>query len=129
MLMNLKFLLLLPVWVLAHGVCGAQGVLRDPTTPPAGVPLPANHAQAVGDTAGSQMPPQQSVIRIIPVEGRKQVVVDGRTLQTGGQIGQWRLVSITANSVMFKDSHGMHSVPTLQSSISKTPVPGPAVEQ
>ena len=99
-----------------QGIASAQIVLRDPTTPPPGVMKPA------GAVAGSDVSADtQSVIRITPVGGRQKLTVDGRPLQAGEQIKQWRVVTITSNRVIFKDSRGTRSVPVPTSSVSKKP--------
>jgi hypothetical protein len=128
MLILRQSLLLLSGLVLSHGGLWAQVALRDPTTPPPGFKLPvsAGSGSATQDPA-AQAP--QAIVRITPVGGRKQAVMDGRTLQAGEQIQQWRLVSITANGVVLKDSRGARSVSTLPSSVSKKPVSGAASEK
>lgn len=114
--------------LMAHGLVWAQAALRDPTTPPSGVVVPmASADKAQGDDSAMSAP--RSSIRITPVGGRKQAVVDGRALQTGDQIKQWRLVSITANGVVLKDSRGTRTVPAPSSSFSKKPAAGLASEK
>ena len=118
-----KPLLLLSGLILVHDLSWAQGVLRDPTMPPPGfMPAPSADSAGVGDAAVAP----QSFIRITPIGGRKQAMVDGRALQTGEQVKQWRLVTITANGVVFKDSRGVRSVPASSSVVIKKPVTGPA---
>ena len=117
-----KHMLLLSGLVLAHGGLWAQAALRDPTTPPPGVKLPVS-----AESASAQAP--RAMVRITPVDGRKQTVMDGRTLQAEEQIQQRRLVSITANGVVLKDSRGARSVSTSPSSVSKKPVSGAASEK
>jgi len=126
MLILRKSMLLLSGLVLVPGLVGAQGVLRDPTMPPPGVKIPGPSAGATGDEGEARAVVAQSIIRITPVGGRRQAVIDGRALQTGEQVKQWRLVSISANGVVLKDSRGTRSVPTPASSVSKKPVSGSA---
>ena len=122
MQIHCKHMLLLSGLVLAHGGLWAQAALRDPTTPPPSVKLPVS-----AESVSAQAP--QAMVRISPVDGRKQAVMDGRTLHAGEQIPQWRLVSITANGVVLKDSRGARSVSTSPSSVSKKPVAGAASEK
>ncbi len=70
-----------------------------------------------------------SLIRITPVGGRKQAIIDGRALLAGEQVKQWRLVSITANGVVLKDSHGTRTVSAPPSSVSKKPASVAASEK
>jgi hypothetical protein len=109
--------------VLSHGWVWAQGALRDPTTPPPGVKLPA----AAGDKNDAGMNYAQTApfaIRITPVGARKQAVINGRALLPGEQFQQWRLVTITANSAVFKDGRGTRTVALAPSSVSKKPAAG-----
>lgn len=124
-----KPLLLLLGLSLASGLVWAQGALHDPTTPPPGIKIAGPTAVAQGEEGAVGAAAPQSIIRITPVGGHKQAVIDGRALQAGEQVKQWRLVSITANGVVLKDSRGTRSVSTTTSSIRKTPVTGAASKQ
>lgn len=122
-------LLLLSGFVLAHGAVWAQGALRDPTTPPAGVRLPTVPAGSVTEGEASTVAAPASTIRITPVGGRKQAVIDGRPVQAVEQVKQWRVVNITANGVVLKDGRGTRTVPANPSSVSKKPASGAASEK
>lgn len=129
MLIFRKPLLLLLGLSLAYGLVWAQGALRDPTTPPPGIKTSGAAAVAQGEEGAVGVAAPQSIIRITPVGGGKQAVIDGRALQTGEQVKQWRLVSITANGVVLKDSRGTRTVPAATSPVRKTPVTGTASKQ
>ncbi len=105
----------------------AQGVLRDPTTPPPGMQTKAGKsAPGESGAAGAAQP----MIRITPVGGgRKQAVIGGRTLQPGETLDSWRLVNITATGVVLKDSRGTRVLATPAETVRKKPVSGPAFEQ
>lgn len=129
MLTRCKPMLLLSGLLLAHGLVQAQGALRDPTTPPPGISVPAASAGGQGDEAEVRAVVPQSIIRITPVGGRKQAVIDGRAIQTGEQINQWRLITITTNGVILKDSRGTRTLPAATSSVRKTSVSGATSKQ
>lgn len=117
--------------LLASGWSCAQGVLRDPTTPPPGAPrLTPAGAVAAGDAGGAAPAAPQSIIRITPVGGaRKQAVVAGQSLQPGQQMGPWRVVTITSHGVVFKDSRGTRTVAVPSSSVRKSNLSGATSEQ
>ncbi len=132
MTLSRKSMSLLPGLLLACGLGWAQGTLRDPTTPPPGAPRlapPGGGAASAGD-AGIAPAAPQAIIRITPVGGaRRQAVIAGQPLEPGEHIGPWRLVTITAHGVVFKDSRGSRTVAVPSSSVRKTPLSGPAYEQ
>lgn len=120
----LKCLLPLLVLALAPAAAWAQVNFRDPTTPPPGMQpaiKDAAGAQATMDTVVSQ-----PIIRITPVGGgRKQAELDGRTLQSGQSVRNWRVVNITATSVVLKDSHGTRTLDTPTETVRKKTVSTP----
>lgn len=115
---------------LTQGAVWAQGALRDPTMPPPGVIVPVANIADKGGVSEVVTETSQSVIRITPVGGRKQAVLDGRAMLSGEQLKQWRLMTINANGVVLKDSRGIRSVPLAPAaSVSKKPVTGNAFEK
>ena len=123
--MSLILKCLLPLLVLAPAAAWAQTSLRDPTMPPPGMQA------AIKDAAGAPVPAEavsaQSVIRITPLGGgRKQAEMDGRTLQPGQSVRNWRVVNITATSVVLKDSRGTRTLETPAETVRKKTVSTPA---
>ena len=117
--------------LLIPGLACAQGVLRDPTTPPPGAPRQVQPGSVpAGDAAGVVTAAPQSVIRITPVGGaRKQEAGAGPSLKPEGQMGSWRVVTITSHSMVLKDSRGTRTVATPSSSVKKKNLSGATSEQ
>ncbi len=122
----------LGLWLLlASGLSCAQGVLRDPTTPPPGAPrLAQPGAVAAGEADGIAPAAPQSIIRITPVGGaRRAAVPAGQSLKPGEQLGPWRVVTITSHGVVLKDSRGTRTLATPSSSVRKSNLSGATSEQ
>ena len=123
--MSLILKCLLPVLALAPAMGWAQANLRDPTMPPPGM-QGASKSTAGADGTGAVV--AQSLIRITPVGGRKQAELDGRTLQAGQAVRNWRVVNITADSVVLKDGRGTRTLATPTETVRKKSVSTPASE-
>lgn len=124
--MSLIFKCLLPVLVLAPAMGWAQANLRDPTMPPPGM-QGASKSTAGADGTGGVV--AQPLIRITPVGGsRKQAELDGRTLQAGQAVRNWRVVNITADSVVLKDGRGTRTLATPTETVRKKSVSTSASE-
>jgi hypothetical protein len=118
--MSLILKCLLPLLALVPVAGWAQASLRDPTMPPG----------AVQGAEGGGAVMAQPLIRITPLTGgRKQADVDGRTVQTGQAVRNWRVVNITATSVVLKDARGTRTVATPTETVRKRPVSASASEQ
>ncbi len=113
--------------LLAPAMACAQGVLRDPTTPPPGAPRLAAGASEAGAVAPAA---PQSIVRITPVGGaRHPAVPAGQSLKPGEQLGPWRVVTITSHGVVLKDSRGTRTLATPSSSVRKSNLSGATPEQ
>lgn len=114
--------------MLAHGLVWAQGALRDPTMPPPGFRGATASAERSGEGDGraAQAP---ALVRITPVGGRQQAGPEGQTRPSGERIRAGRMVSITANGMVLKDSRGARAVPMPTPSVSKKAVAGPVSEK
>jgi len=121
--MSLIHKCLMPLLVLAPAAAWAQTNLRDPTMPPPGMQAPVK--DAVGTQGPAEAVVAQSVIRITPLGGgRKQAEMDGRTLQPGQSVrNNWRVVNITATSVVLKDSRGTRTLETPSETVRKKRCP------
>lgn len=121
--MSLIFKCLLPVLALAPAMGWAQANLRDPTMPPPGMQGAGKSAEGAGAVVA------QPLIRITPVGGsRKQAELDGRTLQAGQAVRNWRVVNITADSVVLKDGRGTRTLATPTETVRKKSVSTSASE-
>lgn len=117
-----------PLMALAPAVGWAQADLRDPTLPPPSMRAPVK--DAAGAPVAADAVVAQPLIRITPVGGgRKQAEMDGRTVQTGQAVRNWRVVNITATSVVLKDARGTRTVATPTETVRKRPVSASASEQ
>jgi hypothetical protein len=115
-----KTLLLLPSLLLAHDLVGAQGVLRDPMMPPPAISLPTVQTERPADSAAV---PAIQIRKLGPV--RKEASIGGKPFQAGEQVGAWRVVRITADSVVLQTSAGSRSVST-PSGVKKNVISGTA---
>lgn len=120
--MSLILKCLLPVLALAPAWAWAQANLRDPTMPPGAVVGAAGAESAGAVTA-------QPLVRITPLGGgRKQAELDGRALQPGQSLSNWRVVHITATSVVLKDGRGTRTWATPPETVRKKSVSASASE-
>ncbi len=118
--MSLILKCLLPMLALAPAVVWAQANLRDPTMPPPGMQAAIKDASGAEGAGASAA---QSLIRITPVGGgRRQAEMSGRTLQPGQAKGNWRVVNITATSVVLKDGRGTRTLDTPTETVRKKSV-------
>lgn len=115
--MSLILKCLLPLLVLVPAAAWAQTSLRDPTMPPPG--MQATARDAAGTPVPSEAVATQSVIRITPLGG-------GRNPQPGQSVRNWRVVNITATSVVLKDSRGTRTLDTPAETVRKKTVSNPA---
>jgi MSHA biogenesis protein MshK len=89
-LRTLVFLMITPVTLSA----GAQGIMADPTRPPAAL------ATTAGETVASGGPVLQSVM-LSP--GRKMAMISGEVVVLGGRYGSARLVKLSESEAVLKD--------------------------
>lgn len=95
--------LLLSGVLLAHGAGVAAQELTDPTRPAA--TLEASEPSADAEARAEQN--QTQGLRLIIIQkDRRAAIIDGRTIELGGKVGDARLVEVSEGSVVLQGARG-----------------------
>lgn len=89
--------------LLAHGAGVAAQELTDPTRPAATLEVsePSADAEALAEQNQTQ-----GLRLIIIQKNRRAAIIDGKTIELGGKVGDARLVEVYEGSVVLQGAHG-----------------------